>query len=99
MWRENPKALALYWVVMCREWRNRGFQDNLHHEAVRAFDTIEGILTYPWWMSEEKFYRAHRSNLLRKNFAHYSQFGWDDPINLPYWWPDAVYVPNRAKKA
>lgn len=27
-----------------------------------------------------------RSNLLRKDYEYYKQFGWTEPINLPYIW-------------
>ena len=30
---------------------------------------------------------SHRSNLLRKEPAHYTQFGWTEPPDLPYVWP------------
>lgn len=99
MWREYPKALSLYWIVMCREWKQRGYQDNLLSEAERCFESIEDPLIWPWWMGDEHFHRAHRSNLLRKLPSHYSQFGWTEPHNLPYWWPDAKYVPNRLNRA
>ena len=42
---------------------------------------------YPPWLGDAKFHAAHRSNLLRKNPTHYSQFGWTEPHDLPYIWP------------
>lgn len=42
---------------------------------------------YPPWLGNPAFHAAHRSNLLRKNAKHYSQFGWTEPHDLPYVWP------------
>ena len=40
----------------------------------------------PLWFGNENFHASHISNLLRKNFEYYSQFGWKEDINLPYVW-------------
>jgi hypothetical protein len=40
----------------------------------------------PWW-GDERLHASHRSNLLRKDPAHYGRFGWAEPPDLPYFWP------------
>jgi hypothetical protein len=44
-------------------------------------------VVYPFWLGNEKFHASHRSNLLRKDFKFYSQYGWQEENNLPYIWP------------
>lgn len=42
----------------------------------------------PYWMGHEPTHASHRSNLLRKDPVHYGKFGWTEPPNLPYIWPN-----------
>lgn len=35
----------------------------------------------------ERNVSAHRSNLLKKDYAFYSEYGWTEPLDLPYIWP------------
>ena len=42
----------------------------------------------PPWFGDEAFHRSHRSNLLRKEPQWYGQFGWTEPADLAYEWPD-----------
>lgn len=90
MWAGYEVQLAAYSAVMCREWRRRGFRDTLlvqflaiWHELASGCERI----CYPPWFGDTDFHASHRSNLLRKDFEHYSQFGWVEPIDLPYLWP------------
>jgi Pyrimidine dimer DNA glycosylase len=88
MWRGYEKALATYWLACCREWKRRGYVDNLGLEAAKALeDMADKQLEWPWWIGDERFHASHRSNLLRKDPAWYSQFGWTEPATLPYEWP------------
>lgn len=90
MWRDYEPQLAAYAAAVCREWRSRGFRDNLLPEFMAAYTVLRGTtprLTYPDWFGKKLFHASHRSNLLRKNFGHYRQFGWQEPIDLPYVWP------------
>lgn len=89
MWREYEIALIVYGIVVCREWRKRGFNDTLHAQFMRAYTENRGVgsAKYPPWFRLKKFHASHRSNLLRKDYRHYSKFGWKEPISLPYHWP------------
>jgi len=48
----------------------------------------KGSFLLPPWIGQENFHASHRSNLLRKKPDHYGQFGWDEPRDLPYVWPE-----------
>jgi hypothetical protein len=90
MWAGHEAALLVYGIVMCREWKSRGFRDNLTDEFVAAYERVRPTIRvnrYPSWFRQRRFHASHRSNLLRKDFKHYSQFGWEEPIDLPYFWP------------
>lgn len=92
MWQGYETQLVVYSAVVCQEWRRRGFRDNLLVEFMDALDrrqTYEKI-TYPDWFGRKDFHASHRSNLLRKDFTHYRQYGWTEPVDLPYVWPVSV---------
>jgi hypothetical protein len=90
MWADHPLALLVYGIVVCREWRRRGFRDNLEKEFARVYYPRRRLVPahrYPPWFYDDQFHASHRSNLLRKDRDHYSQFGWTEAHNLPYYWP------------
>lgn len=49
-----------------------------------AFSTAR----FPAWWGDESVHASHRSNLLRKDPQFYSAFGWSEPHDLPYVWPE-----------
>ena len=90
MWRGYELALAIYSVHMCLEWRARGFEDNLLPEflaVVRHLREPGQPARYPPWIRDWGVMFSHRSNLLRKDRDHYTQFGWLVKPDLPYKWP------------
>lgn len=84
MWRNYELSIADYGIVICTEWRKRGYRDTLLEKfkgyASRPFDD-------PEWLGNKIFHASHRSNLLRKDPIYYGQFKWEEPNNLPYIWP------------
>jgi hypothetical protein len=83
-------SLARYGHAICEEWIKRGFKDSLREKFERFLDPYIGKLYLkPTWFGNKKFHSSHRSNLLRKNKEHYSQFGWTELDNLPYVWPES----------
>jgi hypothetical protein len=96
MWAGSEIALIAYSVVICREWRRRGFRDTLQPQFMEAYarERDERIVPYPRWFRSKRFHSSHRSNLLRKDYNHYSRFGWMEPIDLPYHWPVSDVVVN-----
>jgi len=81
MWRSNPNALKVYLNETIREWIGRGYRNTMRFEVVR------GKVVFPKWFGSRKFHAAHRSNLLRKDWEHYSKFGWKECDDLDYVWP------------
>jgi len=79
MWRGFADALADYHNEMIDEWVARGYQNNMDKLPV-----VE--LVMPYWWGDEDLHASHRSNLLRKDYDYYSQFGWTEPSNLEYVW-------------
>ena len=84
MWENNIDALCDYGIAICKEWIFRGYKDTCL-EKIKAYKTYT-VTLIPSWLGNEDFHRSHRSNLLRKNFEHYSQF-FNEPNNLEYIWP------------
>lgn len=90
MWSAHETALTVYAIVMCREWILRGFNDSLLPEFEAAYRRLRPTIAhnrYPAWFGDNALHASHRSSLLRKDLRHYAQFGWQDPIYLPYFWP------------
>lgn len=90
MWVGHEVALLAYSIVVCRTWVKRGFNDSLTREFEHRYAIIRPTIkanNYPPWFGNRAFHASHRSNLLRKDLAHYSRFGWTEPDDLPYLWP------------
>ena len=89
MWRGHETLLGIYAITICTEWRKRGYNDSLlpyFFEQVHPHFTRQTHPAPPW-LGDGAFHASHRSNLLRKDPSHYSQFGWEEPDDLPYIWP------------
>lgn len=82
MWKGYDEALKMYYNFILIEWIGRGYKNNMPFLTVKL-----AKLVLPHWLGDKKFHESHRSNLLRKDFNWYSQFGWWEPDNLPYVWP------------
>ena len=82
LWIGCEEALKFYINTMIIEWINRGYNNNMELYSVKD-------LKFPKWLGNKDFHASHRSNLLRKFYEWYSQFGWKEPDNLPYMWVDA----------
>lgn len=92
MWRGHERALAYYGRIVCEVWRERGFRDSLlpyFVEALRALPDCDD----PPWLGRRDVHASHRSNLLRRAPEHYGRFGWREPPDLPYVWPDLGGLP------
>lgn len=81
MWEGHLDALKLYHDLSIDEWVRRGYRNTM------VKYNVEGEPSMPPWVGDADFHASHRSNLLRKDPAHYGQFGWAEPDNLPYIWP------------
>jgi len=82
MWQHNKDYLHVYARAICKEWIRRGYQDTMLDRF--TLHNAKDIQPPSWWGREE-IHRSHRSQLLAKNFAHYSSYFKED-IGLPYIW-------------
>lgn len=90
MWRGYETSLTSYGIIVCSEWRNRGFKDSLLEEFLDRHASYRSHGLHgndPMWVYNSGLNLSHRSNLLRKDPLHYRKFWPDDPDDLPYVWP------------
>lgn len=80
MWMGYENALMEYKNIMINEWISRGFNNNM------GLDTNIGPSIYPKWLGNEELHASHRSNLLKKDYEYYSQFGWKEEPGMDYIW-------------
>lgn len=92
MWKDYDSTLLLYGISICNEWIRRGFKDTLMDKFMFEFNNSQVPLNIPYWMGNDEFHASHRSNLLRKDYNWYSQFGWTESNNLSYVWPTKTLV-------
>ncbi len=88
MWKGYEWELCIYAIMICKEWRSRGFNDTCLDKFNAATQEVScSCDTYPPFIGDESFHASHRSNLLRKDPTFYSNYGWTEPLDLPYIWP------------
>jgi hypothetical protein len=85
MWRGHERALADYGLAICREWIRRGYTDTVAGK-IAALTADLPDTGRPAWTRSRRLHLSHRSNLVRKDAAHYGKF-WDIAPDLPYIWP------------
>lgn len=94
MWRGHEQALILYGIVICTEWRRRGFKDSMLERFLAEQTDLHPDL--PWWYGFKPLHTSHRSNLVRKDPDYYTkQFDFENtPKDLPYIWcnPDGYFT-------
>ena len=88
MWSGHEAALIRYSLAVCDEWVGRGYRDTCAGKirALLEVDESAAVADPPWW-GTEVVHRSHRSNLLRKDSAHYRRFWPKERADLPYTWP------------
>lgn len=84
MWSDYLEALVEYGIVICNEWKSRGYRDTCY-EKILAHSWGNEVVTPPW--ITEEFCLAHQSNLIRKDPDYYGPIFPGIPDNLPYIWP------------
>jgi hypothetical protein len=86
MWDGYKPALALYLMIGLDVLAERGLYYDYYRPALEPY--LQGPVEMPPWYGDEAFHASHRSNLLRKDPIWYGQFGWTEPSDLPYVWPN-----------
>ena len=87
MWEGFEGCLAVYGLVICREWVERGYRDNCADRITELVGTEITRPDPPPWVGDRRFHRSHQSNLLRKDPEFYGKYNWNVPNGLPYIWP------------
>ena len=90
MWRGHETALVQYGLVICEEWKSRGFKDSCSEKiwnVSKNFRPNRGFVLMPSWWGDDRVHDSHKSKLLQKNAEWYTKFGWSVPIDLEYVWP------------
>ena len=85
MWEDDSHALRYYRDCFVKEWLKRRLK-------IPPKIIIDDMCYMPDWMIKEnkqidKICSSHRAALLKKNFEHYSQFGWKEKPEINYYWP------------
>ena len=83
MWRNYPSALIEYYNASLDVFEAHGG----HNIKLSPMDVNKSAIIYPPWLGNAQFHASHRSNLLRKDYNHYSKYGWTEALDLPYVWP------------
>jgi len=83
MWRGYTPCLVEYFNIFLEVSKERG----TNHEKTFPLCHIGKIIEPPWFGNRE-FHASHRSNLLRKKYEYYVVYGWEEPVDLPYVWPN-----------
>jgi hypothetical protein len=90
MWRHNLPALTFYGLIVCKEWRNRGFNDSLlphFNQLLQELIDSGHEITWPEWWGDPDVHHSHQANLVRKDPKFYTPiFGDIEPMD-EYIWP------------
>lgn len=99
MWRGYETYLAAYTITVCKEWKNRGYEDTVEDKITSMIQEFALPAPHqsepPGWFGLDMFHRSHQSNLVRKDPGYYRIHFPDVPNDLPYFWP--VDYPNATK--
>ncbi len=90
MWLSHETALCNYGIKICEEWIRRGFKDTCLGKIEMYIKRFVGRCPYddnPSFIGDEKFHLSHKSNLIRKDAAFYTEKFPGVPSNLEYVWP------------
>ncbi len=85
MWKGYERALKTYGVIICEEWKKRGYKDTCREKILST--EIKKDYMLPNWFGLETFHKSHQSNLVRKFPEHYKNFFPNIENDLPYFWP------------
>lgn len=90
MWAGHARALVRYGLAVCREWRRRGYRDQMGERLAAMLPHIAGTHDDPPWLGDERLHSSHRAALLAKAPEHYGQFGWAETPGIDYYWPEVA---------
>lgn len=82
MWKGYLPALQYYYNIHYLVAERSG----IRYKSL-VWQIISENVIFPKWWNDERVYRSHRSNLLRKDYNYYKNYGWEEDDSLPYFWP------------
>jgi len=100
MWSGHEIELLKYIEACCNEWTSRGAKDTVLEKSAFTLELAredDWSTEPPAWLGDPEFHRSHRSNLIRKDPAHYSPLFPEDGPELEYVWP-TTEIPMRDRK-
>jgi hypothetical protein len=80
MWAGYEGALCEYGRIVCAEWRDRGYVDNMY-DRFPVLPIVE-----PPWLGDMRLHISHQANLVRKLPEHYRLYFPDVDETMPYYW-------------
>lgn len=96
MWLNHDHALALYYNTNLHIFQKKGGINKKLKPIVITKNKYKEILKEPSWSNNPRVILSHRASLLRKNYFHYSQFGWSEEfLDSPYYWPTGLACSNK----
>lgn len=91
MWAGRLPALVAYGLAMTDAWTALGRADTVRDQLLEFAPEVDGMpqgaIPMPYWLGDEAFHLAHRSNLVRKDPEFYRPLFGGVPDDLPYVWP------------
>jgi hypothetical protein len=88
MWTGYPRALLEYLKMINDQCIRREIESTVYAEAIKDLpDLVNQPIINPKWLGDRVLHASHRSNLLRKDPKWYGQFGWTEPNNIAYYYP------------
>ncbi len=85
MWKPYLEALIDYGITICNTWIDLGYKDSVKDKLLVY--AAKQPCHMPHWLGDKRLHASHRSNLLRKDFNYYAEYGWTEPTDLPYYYP------------
>lgn len=95
MWRGYEDALAVYGLVMSREWQRRGHNDTCF-DKIGCFlpAGLRAPVRRPPWVGDARLHISHQAALVRKLPEHYRPLFPDVDATLEYYWPPSARRPD-----
>lgn len=86
MWRGHERSLACYTLIMCDEWKRRGYNDTVSDKVLELLKLLPPQQSAPRHFTAA-FRLSHQSNLIRKDPVFYGPQFSGVRADLPYMWP------------
>lgn len=93
MWRGYERAFCEYGLVICREWRSRGYNDACLPLYLEAWSSLRGPTKLPPWWGQHSIHESHQRSLITRYDWYRKVWPEQEPGEIT--WP----VPMGARTA